>query len=261
MYAIVDIETTGGYAANNGITEVAIVLHNGKEVEGKYQTLVNPNQKIPLYITALTGINQSMVAESPPVEVIASNIHRLLKDRIFIAHNVNFDYSFLKHHLLSAGFELSCRKICTVRLARQVFPGLPSYSLGNLCRHFDIPITDRHRAGGDAAATTLLFEHLMRNGAEPFIERALKRSKEQSLPPFLPKEKVDNLPYGPGVYYFHDARGKVVYVGKAKNIKYRVSSHFTHNGAGKQRQDFLRTIHNVSYQSCGTELMAAILEN
>jgi DNA polymerase-3 subunit epsilon len=101
----------------------------------------------------------------------------------------------------------------------------------------------------------------MRNGAEPFIERALKRSKEQSLPPFLPKEKVDNLPYGPGVYYFHDARGKVVYVGKAKNIKYRVSSHFTHNGAGKQRQDFLRTIHNISYQSCGTELMAAILEN
>jgi len=101
----------------------------------------------------------------------------------------------------------------------------------------------------------------MVNGAQPFIERLLKRSKEQSLPPHLPKEQVDNLPYGPGVYYFHDAKGKVIYVGKAKNLKYRVSSHFTHNGAGRQRQEFLRTIHNITYQSCGTELMAGILES
>jgi len=261
VYAIVDIETTGGYAANNGITEVAIVLHNGKQIEGRYQSLINPNQKIPFYITALTGIGQSMVADAPSFEELAPNIFRLLKDRIFIAHNVNFDYSFLKHHFQAAGFELNCRKLCTVRLSRQVFPGLQSYSLGNLCRHFNIPIEGRHRAGGDVTATSLLFEHLIRNGAELHIERSLKRSKEQSLPPFLAKEKVDALPYGPGVYYFHDAKGKVVYVGKAKNLKYRVSSHFTHNGAGRQRQDFLRTIHNVSYQSCGTELMAAILEN
>jgi DNA polymerase-3 subunit epsilon len=261
MYAIVDIETTGGYASNNGITEVAIVLHNGKEVEGRYQTLVNPNQKIPVYISALTGITQSMVAEAPEFGELAPNIHRLLADRIFIAHNVNFDYSFLKHHLQAAGLEFNCRKLCTVRLSRQVYPGLKSYSLGNLCRHFNIPIEGRHRAGGDAAATTRLFEHLLLNGGLPYIERSIKRSKEQSLPPFLPKEKVDNLPYGPGVYYFHDAKGKVVYVGKAKNLKYRVSSHFTHNGAGRQRQEFLRTIHDVSFQSCGTELMAAILEN
>jgi DNA polymerase-3 subunit epsilon len=142
-----------------------------------------------------------------------------------------------------------------------VFPGLQSYSLGNLCRQFNIPITQRHRAGGDVDATALLFEHLLKSGAQPFIERSLKRSKEQSLPPNLPKELVDNLPYCPGVYYFHDSKGKVVYVGKAKNLKYRVSSHFTHNGAGKQRQEFLRTIHNISYQSCGTELMAGILES
>ena len=261
MYAIVDIETTGGYAANNGITEVAIVLHNGKEAEGRYQTLINPYQEIPNYITSLTGINQLMVAEAPGFHELAANIHRLLEDRIFVAHNVNFDYSFLKHHLQAAGLDLNCRKLCTVRLSRQVFPGLKSYSLGNLCRHFEIPIEGRHRAGGDVAATSLLFEHLMRNGAQPYIERSLKRTSEQSLPPNLPKEQVDNLPYCPGVYYFHDAKGKVVYVGKAKNLKYRVSSHFTHNGAGKQRQEFLRTIHHISYQSCGTELMAGILES
>src|SRR3954468_15629602 len=258
MYAIVDIETTGGYASNNGITEVAIVLHNGKAIEGRYQTLINPRQKIPVYITALTGINQSMVADAPAFNEVASNIHRLLNDRVFVAHNVNFDYSFLKHHLQAAGLDLNCSKLCTVRLSRQVFPGLPSYSLGNLCRHFDIPVTERHRAGRDVTATSILFEHLLTNGAQTFIERSLKRSKEQSLPPHLPREKVDCLPYGPGVYYFHDAKGKVVYVGKAKNVKYRVSSHFTHNGAGRQRPEFLRTIHDISYQSCATELMAGI---
>ncbi|HEY0679893.1 MAG TPA: exonuclease domain-containing protein [Chitinophagaceae bacterium] len=262
MYAIVDIETTGGYAANNAITEVAIVLHNGREVEGRYHTLINPVQKIPVYISALTGITQQMVAAAPLFEQVAPQIARLLEGRVFVAHNVNFDYSFLKHHLQLAGFEFNCKKLCTVRLGRSVFPGLPSYSLGNLCRQFEIPIYDRHRAGGDANATVLLFEHLLKNGASKHIETALKRhSKEQSLPPHLPREKVDQLPYSPGVYYFHDQKGNVVYVGKAKNLKYRVSSHFTHNGSGKQRQEFLRTIHNITYQTCGTELMAAILES
>ena len=262
MYAIVDIETTGGYAANNGITEVAIVLHNGQQVEGRFQTLINPVQKIPLYISALTGITQQMVADAPQFAEVAGNIARLLEGRIFVAHNVNFDYSFLKHQLQLAGYDFNCRKLCTVRLGRSVFPGLPSYSLGNLCRHFEIPIYDRHRAAGDANATVLLFEHMLRNGAAKHIENALKRhSKAQSLPPNLPKEQVDQLPYSPGVYYFHDQKGNVVYVGKAKNLKYRVSSHFTHNGTGKQRQEFLRTIHNISFQTCGTELMAAILES
>ena len=135
MYAIVDIETTGGYAANNAITELAIVLHNGHEVEGRYHTLINPLQKIPVYITALTGINQQMVADAPLFEHVAENVARLLQGRIFIAHNVNFDYSFLKHHLQLSGHDLNTRKLCTVRLGRAVFPGLPSYSLGNLCRH------------------------------------------------------------------------------------------------------------------------------
>lgn len=262
MYAIVDIETTGGYAANNAITEVAIVLHNGHEVEGRFQTLINPNQKIPVYISALTGITQQMVAEAPGFQQVAGQLAKLLEGRIFVAHNVNFDYSFLKHQFELAGYEFNCRKLCTVRLGRAVFPGLTSYSLGNLCRQLDIPIHDRHRAGGDATATALLFECLLKNGAAKHIEAALKRhSKAQSLPPNLPKEQVDNLPYSPGVYYFHDQKGIVVYVGKAKNLKYRVSSHFTHNGAGKQRQEFLRTVYSISYQCCGTELMAAILES
>jgi DNA polymerase-3 subunit epsilon len=262
MYAIVDIETTGGYAAANDITEVAIILHDGQQVTEVYETLVKPSVPIPYFIQSLTGIHPAMVENAPGFHEVAAVILEKLQGRVFIAHNVNFDYSFLKHHLASHGFDLAAQKLCTVRLARKVFPGLPSYSLGNLCRHFNIPLYNRHRAGGDAQATAKLFDHILANDGVTHIREFLKRnSREQCLPPHLPKEQIEQLPYTPGVYYFHNEKGKVIYVGKAKNIRYRVSSHFTHNGAGRQRQEFLRNIHSITYQNCGTELMAFILEN
>ncbi len=262
MYAIVDIETTGGYAANNDITELAIVLHDGQKIVDKYQSLIHTDREIPRYIQVLTGINPAMLRNAPPFAEIAPKVYELLKDKVFVAHNVNFDYSFLKHNLDACGYNLDVSKLCTVRLTRKVFPGLPSYSLGNLCRQLEVPITQRHRAGGDAEATALLFDLLLRNNAKPHIDQFIKKkAKEQSLPPHLSGDQVEQLPYGPGVYYFHDQKGKIVYVGKAKNLRYRVRSHFTHNGTGKQRQDFLRTIHSITYQECGTELMAFILES
>lgn len=262
MYAIVDIETTGGYAANNDITEIAIVLHDGQSVVKRFESLVKPVRTIPYYIQVLTGITNDMVAEAPSFDELAPDIFALLQGNIFVAHNVNFDYSFLKHHFSTIGYELNSSKLCTVRLSKKVFPGIPSYSLGNLCRYFGIHIENRHRAGGDADATVRLLEHLLQHNAEPHIQQFIKRgAKEQSLPPNLPKEQIEQLPYTPGVYYFHNRNGKVIYVGKAKNLKYRVSSHFTHNGSGKQRQDFLRNIYSISYQTCSTELMAFILES
>jgi DNA polymerase-3 subunit epsilon len=262
MYAIVDIETTGGHAAGNDITEIAIVVHDGEKIVQRFESLVKPDRTIPYYIQTLTGISMEMVADAPRFEELAGTVHELLKDRVFIAHNVNFDYSFVKHHLSTAGYDLDAQKLCTVRLSRKVFPGLPSYSLGNLCRHFGISNEQRHRAGGDADATVKLFEHLLQNNAAPHIPQfTRKKSAEQSLPPHLSKDIVDRLPYTPGVYYFHDNKGKVVYVGKAKNLKFRVRSHFTHNGAGRQRQDFLRNIHDISFEETGTELMAFILES
>lgn len=262
MYAIVDIETTGGYAATNDITEIAIVLHDGNQVTGRFESLVRPTAPIPYYIQVLTGIDHEMVARAPRFEELAPQIAELLSGRIFIAHNVNFDYSFIKHHLEAAGFELLAPKICTVRLSKKLFPGLSSYSLGNLCRQLEIPVENRHRAGGDADATVLLFERLLANNGLEHIQQAIKKnSKEQFLPPNLDREYINRLPYCPGVYYFHDQKGKVIYVGKAKNLKYRVSSHFTNNGPGRQRQNFLREIHSISYMPCGTELMAFILES
>jgi DNA polymerase-3 subunit epsilon len=261
MYAIVDIETTGGHASANGITEIAICIHNGKKVIERYSTLVNPRRDIPIYISALTGITNDMVQNAPPFEDVAHDVYHLLNNKIFVAHNVNFDHSFVRYHLAAAGYDLQCNKLCTVRLGRKIMPGLPSYSLGKLCRHLGIENESRHRAAGDAEATSILFSMLLEKDKGNHIPLALKQtSKEQVLPANLPKKDVDALPQLPGVYYFHDQKGKVIYVGKAKNLKKRVCSHFTGNNPGVQRQEFLRNIYNITFQTCGTELVAFVLE-
>lgn len=262
MYAIVDIETTGSYAAANGITEISIHVHDGTSVVEKFETLINPGQPIPYYIQAMTGITDKMVANAPRFEEVAEKIYSILHDKIFIAHNVSFDYSFIKSHLKESGIELNCKKLCTVRLSRKIFPGLASYSLGKLCQSLGITIHDRHRAGGDTEATVKVFQLLLANDKEQHIQKSLQRnSKEAVLPPNVPKEHFDQLPYTPGVYYFHNAKGKVVYVGKAINIRYRVNSHFSNNAGSRQKQNFMQHVHAISYQSCGTELMACILES
>ncbi len=262
MYAIVDIETTGGHAAANGITEIAILIHNGKEITDTFRSLINPQKSIPVYIQALTGIDEEMVRSAPKFEELASQIYALLKDKVFVAHNVNFDYSFIHYHLSSAGFLLQSKKLCTVRLSRKILPGLPSYSLGKLCSQIGIKIDDRHRALGDASATAKLFSLLIEKDQDGHIEKTLNiRSKEQSLPPHLPIEDMDKLPPVAGVYYFHNKKSKVVYVGKAIDIRKRVRSHFANNKPGKQKQEFLREIHHITFQECGTELMSFILES
>ena len=262
MYAIVDIETTGGYASGNSILEIAIAIHDGEKMLSFFETLINPQTPIPRYIQALTGISAPMVSQAPVFEEVAAEIYNLLRDKIFIAHNVNFDYSFIKHQLAQCGYELDCKKLCTVRLGRKVLPGHTSYGLGNLCRSLGIRIQNRHRAGGDTLATVKLFECIVKNDVDGDIQAMLRgRSKEQFLPPNLAVEKVAKLPSCPGVYYFHNQKGKIVYVGKAKDLKKRVNSHFSNNKPGKQKQEFLREIHNISFQPCGSELMAFILES
>ncbi|MCZ4243928.1 exonuclease domain-containing protein [Pedobacter punctiformis] len=261
LYAVVDIETTGGHASANRITEVAINIHDGQKIIESYSTLINPKRDIPDYITALTGISNEMLVDAPSFEDVALQIYQLLHNKIFVAHNVNFDYSFLKHHLSYAGYDLQCKKLCTVRLSRKLFPGKVSYSLGKLCNALQIPIQNRHRAAGDADATSILFNLLLESDADGIISDMLKKtSKEQVLPPHLDKKHILSLPNKPGVYYFKDSKGKIIYVGKAKDLKKRVTSHFTGNKPNRQRQDFLRTIYHIDYVTCGTELMALILE-
>lgn len=261
LYAVVDIETTGGYASGNGITEIAILIHDGVSVINSFETLINPKQYIPDHIEALTGISNDMVEHAPVFSDVASEIYDLLQDKVFVAHNVNFDFSFIKHNLGEAGYDLQCNKLCTVRLSRKILPGHKSYSLGKLCVALKISLNNHHRAGGDAKATAELLSMLLQNDSEGLIPQSLKlKSREQVLPPNLPKSEIDKLPLNPGVYYFKDQKGKVIYIGKAKSLKKRVCSHFSGNNAGKQRQDFLKNIYSVDFEVCGTELMAFIME-
>ena len=262
MFAIVDIETTGGHASANGITEIAIAIHDGERLIDTFSTLINPQVPIPIFIQSLTGISNAMVSQAPAFDEVAASIYSLLHNKVFVAHNVNFDYSFVKHKLAAAGYNLDCNKLCTVRMARKLLPGYPSYSLGKLCRSLDIEVEERHRATGDAMATVKLFEKILANDVGGEIKNMLKSgSKEKYLPPHLPADQVAGLPTDAGVYYFHNNKGKVIYVGKAKDLKKRVTSHFSNNKPGRQKQDFMREIHKISYQVCGSELMAFILES
>ena len=262
LYAIVDIETTGGHANAHGITEIAIIIHNGEKIMEEYQTLINPFQPIPLFVQSLTGITNEMVGNAPPFKEVANKIFSLLEHKIFIAHNVNFDFSFIHHHLKKEGFILNSKKLCTVRLARKIFPGLPSYSLGKLSKNLNINIQNRHRAMGDAFATATLFKMMVEADEHQYIKEALvAKTKEQALPSFISRVEIEKIPRQPGVYYFKNKKDKIIYVGKAKNLYKRIISHFSNNSPHKNKQEFLREIRKISHQVCGTELQALILEN
>jgi DNA polymerase-3 subunit epsilon len=262
MYAIVDIETTGGYAENHRITEVAIYLHDGLQVTESFHTLINPGRNIPYYITGLTGITTEMVLDSPQFEEIAEDLFKRLEGKIFVAHNAHFDYSFLKKEFEQVGINWQSKKLCTVRLSRKIIPGLRSYSLGSLAESLGIEITNRHRAGGDAAATAKIFDQLLRRDSDGYIIKVLKRnSGETILPPNLAKEEFDRLPALPGVYYFLNANGNVIYVGKAINIKKRIAGHFTGDAREWSRSKIRNEIHHITYELTGNELIALIFES
>lgn len=262
MYAIVDIETTGGYAENHRITEVAIYHHDGLQITDVFHTLINPGRNIPYYITGLTGITTEMVFNAPPFEEIADEIHQRLHGKVFVAHNVHFDYSFLKKELEQVGINLQSKKLCTVKLSRKIIPGLRSYSLGSLAESLGVEITNRHRAGGDAAATAKIFDYLLKRDHDGHILKALKRNAGDTiLPPNLPKEEFDKLPALPGVYYFLNAHGNVIYVGKAINIKKRIAGHFAGDAREWSRSKIRNEIHHITYELTGNELIALILES
>ena len=257
MYAIVDIETTGGFSVNNRIIEIAVVFYNGEQITGKYEKLLDPEMPVPGFITGLTGIDSRMLQGAPTFGQISEELFDLLVDKVFVAHNVGFDYSFVKQAFEREGIVYKPKRLCTVRLSRKLFPGLKSYSLGRLCESRGIEVNDRHRAMGDAWATTVLFSQLIIADTEGHIGQAIKgKHKALTLPPNISKEQFNELPQTTGVYYFHDANGKVIYVGKAVNIQSRFNGHFT----GKAKLNLKSEIFDVSYEVTGSELLALLLE-
>ena len=255
-YAIIDIETTGG----TKITEISIFIFDGEKVIDEYTTLVNPEAYIPPFITNLTGINSAMVSNSPKFYEIAKKVTEITEDTIFVAHNVNFDYNIIQSEFKELGFDFKRKKLCTIRLSRKLIPGLKSYSLGAICASEKIRIVNQHRARGDAEATTILFEKLLKLDDKGVFESFLNpRSRQATLPPLLSKEVFDGLSEREGIYYFYNTKGDVIYVGKSNNIKQRVQSHFYDKA--KKEVAMCLEIANIKFEETGSELVALLLES
>ncbi len=261
LFAIIDIETTGGRASRDKITEIAIVLHDGQQILDSFETLVNPETPIPYGITELTGITNEMVSQAPRFYEVAKQVVHMTEGAVFVAHNVRFDYSFVQEEFRRLGFAYTRKQLCTVRLARKTFPGFSSYSLGNLIVMMGLRAGDRHRAMGDTMATVDLFERIL--AAESTVENINQMLnlgvKEALLPKNFSIEKLHSLPESCGVYYFHDEKGDVVYVGKSLNIKKRIAEHFSvkTEKAGKLQL----SAWDISFEVTGSELVALLLES
>jgi DNA polymerase-3 subunit epsilon len=261
VYCIVDLETTGGSAAKSRITEIAVYKTDGQTIIDSYSSLVNPGRLIPRHISALTGITNEMVANAPAFHEIIEEVEAITKDNIFVAHNVNFDYGFMRAEYERCGQQFIRKKLCTVRLSRQIIKHQPSYSLGKLTANLGIKLKDRHRATGDAMATVKLFHLLLEKDQKEVINNSLKsRSLEALLPPNLPKSEFMGLPEAQGIYYLKDARKKIIYVGQAKNIKQRVHSHFSGNSNSKTKYYFSQNIHGLDYQLVPNPLLLDLIE-
>jgi DNA polymerase-3 subunit epsilon len=262
MYAIIDIETTGGSPSYSKITEIAIILHDGQKVIEEYSTLINPECSIPYQITQLTGISNEMVRDAPPFYDVAKKIIELTKDAVFVAHNVNFDYNFVKAAFKDLGYDYHRNTLCTVRLSRHAFPGFPSYSLGKLCDSLNIQLANRHRALGDAKATAILFDRIIKSNTS--ILDDIKNAAitiPKNLPPQLKDDALQKIPVGiTGVYYFHNTTGDVIYVGKSNDIKKRIIQHFA-SGKTKKSARMLEDIAHISIENTGSELIALLLES
>lgn len=263
LFVVVDLETTGGQARHNAITELAIVLHDGERELERYQSLLQPGQAIPYRIQQLTGIDDNMVADAPEFAAEAPRILALLDKHIFVAHNVNFDYSFIRESFRRAGYEYNARRLCTVRYARKLLPGLPSYSLGPLTRHLNLHNRAPHRAWGDTEVTAALLAKLMERDHDQIWRKMVKfgLEGELSLPPHLPQEHYLALPEAPGVYYFLNQVGRPLYIGKAKNIRKRVAQHFSAGQNSSRKMNLGREIYALRFELTGNEWLAMALED
>ena len=260
-YAIVDIETTGGLVKRDKITEIAIVLHDGRNVIDQYQTLINPERSIPTYISNMTGITDDMVADAPLFCEVAKEIVLRTEGAVFVAHNARFDYGFIREEFSRLGYAYTRKQLCTVRLSKKLLPHLRSHSLDSLIRHYSISINNRHRALDDALATAEVFKIMtgMNAGTEQVSDIINMGIKEARLPTSISLEQLHKLPESAGVYYFHDESGTVIYVGKSINIKKRVVQHFAEisNKSGKMQQ----RVHDITCHVTGSELIASLMEN
>ncbi|MFN0202385.1 MAG: exonuclease domain-containing protein [Bacteroidia bacterium] len=261
-YAIIDIETSGGNPKIDRITEVCIHRYDGEKLIDSFSTLINPEVSIPYNITRITSITNDMVRKAPKFYEVAKRIVEITEGAIFVAHNVRFDYGFIQKEFRNLGYSYSRPQLCTVRLSQKVFPLSPSHSLENLCKYLGITNEKAHRAYGDATATLKLFEIILKQNSIDELDEVLSEQiADTQNPPNLPPEVFDNLPDETGVYYWHNVKGEVIYVGKSTGIKYRIKSHFREAHKNAKALKMFNEVCDITYQLTGSELVALLLEN
>lgn len=259
MYAILDIETTGGQFNEEGITEIAIYKFDGHEIVDQFISLVNPEKPIQPFVVKLTGINNAMLRSAPKFYEVAKRIIEITQDCIVVAHNASFDYRILRTEFNRLGYDYVKPTLCTVELSQKLIPGQASYSLGKLVRSLGIPVTDRHRASGDALATVKLFKMILDKDVEKEILISLIKAEiKKGLSPKL-LDIVESMPTRTGIYYIHNEKGDLIYIGKSKSIKKRINQHFT--GTSGKSKKLQRDVFAVTYEETGNELIALLKES
>jgi DNA polymerase-3 subunit epsilon len=257
-YAIVDVETTGGDFKRDRIIEIAIVIHNGKEILDRFESLINPERSIPYNISRLTGIVQEMVVDAPYFYEVAKEIVLKTEDCIFVAHNVRFDYNFVRYEFERLGYTFSKKRLCTVKLARRTL-GLKSCSMDSLSQYFDIQVENRHRAMGDAAALAEMFPTLLGNDESKIVKQQLNEDlRANQIPPSMSLSFFLDLPEDPGVYYMKDRSGNILYIGKSNNIKKRIAQHF--QGKEEKSLRMYSSVARIDLKLTGSPFLAELVE-
>jgi DNA polymerase III subunit epsilon len=258
----VDVETTGmSYSRGRVIEVAAIRVENGK-VSGSFSSLVDPQTELPQFITELTGISRRHLTAAPTFHDIASELYSVLIDAVFVAHNVRFDYGFLKHEFKRAGKQFEPKMLCTVKLSKALYPGVRGHKLQNLIERCGIEVRNRHRAYDDAEAMWQFIQHAERNFPAPLIEQAIKQQlKSPSLPKNLDPQLIRSLPETAGVYIFQDDTSAPLYIGKSVNLKKRVLSHFSAAHEYESEFKISQQVSNIEIIETGGELSALLLES
>ena len=256
MYAILDIETTGGKFNEEGITEIAIYKFDGHNIVDQFITLVNPEREIQAFVVKLTGINNKMLRNAPKFYEVAKRIIEITSDCTLVAHNTVFDYRILSTEFERLGYDFNRNTLCTVELSQKLILDQPSYSLGKLTKSLGIPMTDRHRASGDALATVQLFKLLLnKDTKKTIIQSAVKyydrRREKQKL-----RTLIDEIPNVQAVFYIHDSSGKVVYIGKGKDIKSEINKLFLKET--KRAIKIQERADSITYNETGNELFTQL---
>jgi len=260
---VVDIETTGGRPSGNDITEIGIVHVQNKKIVHQWSSLVKPDSSIPNNIQALTGISDEMVEHAPKFQSLIPLLQKQLEGDVFVAHSVNFDYSFIERAFKECEVAWRMDKLCTIKYARKVFPEIGRYSLANLARELQVSNNNPHRALSDALCAAEVLIHCLHGDYDQKMLHNPKTGLLQriQIPDNLPREQYDNLPKAYGIYEFKDAQGKSLYIGKANNIKKRVTQHFSTQKESAKYHRLMKECHFLEYTILPNEILALILED